>query len=125
MILLNNVDKQWREHIDAIDDLRRGIYLRSYAQQDPVVVFRMESFDMFEEANNLIRENTVLQLLAFDLETAEKESQRSRVRITATSNGSDGTIKKKPVKKEVKVGRNEPCPCGSGKKYKKCCGANE
>ena len=125
VILLNNVDKQWREHIDAIDDLRRGIYLRSYAQQDPVVVFRMESFDMFEEANNLIRENTVLQLLAFDLETAEKESQRSRVRITATSNGSDGTIKKKPVKKEVKVGRNEPCPCGSGKKYKKCCGANE
>ncbi|MBQ8767896.1 MAG: preprotein translocase subunit SecA [Clostridia bacterium] len=124
-VLLHNVDQRWMDHLDAMDELKRGIYLRSYAQQDPVVAFRMESFDMFDEMTSLIREGTVTTLTLFRLRSEEDVKREQAAKITATSGASDGTDKKQPVKKGQKVGRNDPCPCGSGKKYKKCCGANE
>ena len=124
-VLLHNVDMRWMDHIDAMEELKRGIYLRSYAQQDPVVAFRMESYDMFDEMNALIREGTVVTLLLFRLKSEEDVKREQAAKITATSGATDGSDKKRPVKKGEKVGRNDPCPCGSGKKYKKCCGANE
>ena len=124
-VLLHNVDMRWMDHIDAMEELKRGIYLRSYAQQDPVVAFRMESYDMFDEMNALIREGTVITLLTFRLKSEEDVKREQAAKITATSGATDGSDKKRPVKKGEKVGRNDPCPCGSGKKYKKCCGANE
>ena len=120
--LLYSVDTFWMDHIDAMDDLKRGIYLRSYAQQDPAVAFRMESFDMFEEMINLIRENTVQALLRFKLEKIEDTKREEVSTVTSTNMSGDGSDIKRPVKKGEKIGRNDPCPCGSGKKYKKCCG---
>ncbi len=124
-VLLHNVDQRWMDHLDAMEELKRGIYLRSYAQQDPVVAFRMESFDMFDEMTSLIREGTVTTLTLFRLRSEDDVKREQAAKITATSGASDGSDKKQPVKKGQKVGRNDPCPCGSGKKYKKCCGANE
>ena len=124
-VLLNNVDHRWMDHLDAMDELKRGIYLRSYAQQDPVVAFRMESYDMFDEMNSLIREGTVTTLTLFRIRSEEDVKREQAAKITATNGETDGSDKKRPIKKGEKVGRNDPCPCGSGKKYKKCCGANE
>ncbi len=124
-VLLHNVDKRWMDHLDAMEELKRGIYLRSYAQQDPVVAFRMESYDMFDEMTSLIREGTVVTLLTFRLKSEEDIKREAAAKITATSGSTDGSDKKRPIKKGEKVGRNDPCPCGSGKKYKKCCGMNE
>ncbi len=124
-VLLHNVDKRWMDHIDAMEELKRGIYLRSYAQQDPVIAFRMESFDMFDEMTSLIREGTVITLLTFRLKSEEDIKREAAAKITATSGATDGSDKKRPIKKGEKIGRNDPCPCGSGKKYKKCCGMNE
>ncbi len=124
-VLLHNVDKRWMDHIDAMEELKRGIYLRSYAQQDPVIAFRMESYDMFDEMTSLIREGTVITLLTFQLKSEEDIKREQAAKITATSGSTDGSDKKRPIKKGEKVGRNDPCPCGSGKKYKKCCGMNE
>ena len=124
-VLLHNVDQRWMDHLDAMEELKRGIYLRSYAQQDPVVAFRMESYDMFDEMNSLIREGTVTTLTLFRIKTEEDVKREQAAKITATSGSTDGSDKKRPIKKGEKVGRNDPCPCGSGKKYKKCCGANE
>lgn len=124
-VLLHNVDMRWMDHIDAMEELKRGIYLRSYAQQDPVVAFRMESYDMFDEMNALIREGTVITLLTFRLKSEEDIKREQAAKITATSGADDGSDKKRPVKKGEKIGRNDPCPCGSGKKYKKCCGKED
>jgi preprotein translocase subunit SecA len=85
----------------------------------------MESYDMFDEMNSLIREGTVTTLTVFRLRSEEDVKREQAAKITATNGASDGSEKKQPVKKGQKVGRNDPCPCGSGKKYKKCCGANE
>ena len=121
-VLIMNVDLLWMDHIDAMDQLKRGIGLRAYAQHDPVVAYRQEGFDMFEEMTNAIRENTVQMLLTVVLRSEEDLKRKQTVTITSTSGASDGSEKKKPVKKGQKVGRNDPCPCGSGKKYKQCCG---
>ncbi|MGN0535092.1 MAG: preprotein translocase subunit SecA [Eubacterium sp.] len=123
MVLLRNVDTLWMDHIDAMDDLKQGIHLRSYAQQDPVVAFRMESYDMFDEMTALIRENTVRMLLTVIPRRREDVERKAVAKVTATSSGGDDTVKSSPVRKGHKVGPNDPCPCGSGKKYKKCCGA--
>ena len=122
--LLRNVDMRWMDHIDAMDQLKRGISLRAYAQKDPVIAFREESFDMFDEMTNEIREGTVDFVLKVRIRKEEPVERKQTVKITATS-ADDQTVKKQPVKKAQKVGRNDPCPCGSGKKYKKCCGMNE
>ncbi|MDR1628605.1 MAG: preprotein translocase subunit SecA [Oscillospiraceae bacterium] len=122
-VLLENVDIRWMDHIDDMEQLRNGVNLRSYAQQDPVVAFRMESFDMFDEMTNNILEGTVTMLLSAVIREEKDIKREQAVKVTATSGGTDGTVKKQPVKKGEKIGRNDPCPCGSGKKYKKCCGA--
>ena len=121
-VLIMNVDLLWMDHIDAMDQLKRGIGLRAYAQHDPVVAYRQEGFEMFEEMTNSIRENTVQMLLTAVLRSEEDLKRTQTVTITSTSGASDGSEKKQPVKKGKKVGRNDPCPCGSGKKYKQCCG---
>lgn len=123
MVLLRNVDTLWMDHIDAMDDLKQGIHLRSYAQQDPVVAFRMESYDMFDEMTATIRENTVRMMLTLIPRRREDVERKAVAKVTATSSGGDDTVKASPVRKGHKVGPNDPCPCGSGKKYKKCCGA--
>lgn len=124
-ILLQNVDLRWMDHIDAMEELKRGIYLRSYGQQDPVVAFRMESFDMFDEMSASIQEGTVTGMLTVVLRTDAEVKREQQVKITGTSGGTDGSEKKQPVRKAKKPGRNDPCPCGSGKKYKHCCGKDE
>ena len=124
-ILLRNVDSLWMDHIDAMDDLKEGIHLRSYAQQDPVVAFRMESYDMFDEMTETIRENTVKMMFTTVVRRREDVERQAVAKITATSSGGDDSVKKEPIRKTKKVGPNDPCPCGSGKKYKKCCGSPE
>ena len=119
VVLLKNVDRLWMDHIDAMDELKRGIYLRSYAQRDPVVEYRLEGFDMFDQMVSSIREQTVKMMFA--VRKMEDEPKREQV---AKPMEPAGDSVKMPVKKNEKVGRNDPCPCGSGKKYKKCCGAN-
>ena len=123
VVLLKNVDSQWMDHIDAMSELKQGIYLRSYGQRDPVIEYRLEGFEMFDEMVSSIRENTVKQMFIFHLRT-EEEVKREQVAKPITAVHGDGTVKKRPIQRKTeKVGSNEPCPCGSGKKYKKCCGA--
>lgn len=120
MILLRNVDINWMDHIDAMEELKKGIGLRAYAQKDPVVMFKFESFDMFDEMTATIRENTVKQLFTVKV-TKSQEIKREQVAKVTGTNSGDGTETKRPVRKGAKIGPNDPCPCGSGKKYKKCC----
>ena len=120
-MLLRCVDLKWMDHIDAIDELKRGIGLVAYGQRDPVVAFREESADMFDAMIDSIREDTVRIVLSAQFRTDEEVKREQVSKVTATS-GGDGTEEKRPVKKTGKIGVNDPCPCGSGKKYKKCCG---
>ena len=125
VVLLRNVDSKWMDHIDAMEELRQGISLRSYGQRDPVVEYRIEGFDMFDEMIASIREDTIKMMLTVQIRT-EEEPQREQVAKPTVESRGDGnrSIKKMPVRKQ-KIGDNEPCPCGSGKKYKKCCGMKE
>ena len=124
MILLRNVDTYWMDHIDAMEDLKRGIHLRSYAQRDPVVAYRMESYDMFEEMTAMIREDTAKMMLTLMPRHKADVQRRAVARVTSTSSSeTDSNAKQVTVRKEKKIGPNDPCPCGSGKKYKKCHGA--
>ena len=122
-VLLRNVDKKWMEHIDAMDDLKGSVGLQSYAQRDPVTEYRFRGADMFDELVNDIRENTARMILCL----TKKAPDTQRVQIAnpiMTSASGEIARKKLTVVKSEKVGRNDPCPCGSGKKYKNCCGAN-
>ncbi len=123
IVLLRSVDTYWMEHIDNMDELKQGIGLRSYAQHDPVVAYRVEGFDMFDEMIAGIRENTIRLMLTARVRTDE-ELVREQVAKPTSESGSDGSDD--PGSRTVrntsgKPGRNDPCPCGSGKKYKKCC----
>lgn len=120
VILLRVVDTKWIDHIDAMDQLREGIGLRAYGQQDPVRAYQIEGYDMFNELIESIKEDTVRYVLNARVGNV---IEREQVAEPVTTNHED-TIKK-PVVKEDKIGRNDLCPCGSGKKYKKCCGAEE
>ncbi|MCR5485303.1 MAG: preprotein translocase subunit SecA [Clostridiales bacterium] len=123
MVLLRTVDSKWMDHIDAMDELKRGIGLRAYGQHDPVVVYRMESFDMFDEMTRSIREDTVRIMLTIRVKSEDDTKREQTAKIVTTSSGSsDGSEKGRTVRKGKKVGPNDPCPCGSGKKYKNCCG---
>ncbi|WP_392486216.1 preprotein translocase subunit SecA [Haloimpatiens sp. FM7315] len=118
VILLKVVDSKWMDHIDNMEHLKQGIGLRAYRQQDPAQAYQIEGSDMFDEMINSIKVDTVKYLFHVRVQNAP---ERERVaKITSTS--QDSSLKKEPVKKEDKVGRNDPCPCGSGKKYKNCCG---
>ncbi len=116
-LLLRTVDEKWMDHLDAMDDLRDGVGLRAYGQRDPLIEYKMEAMEMFNYMIRSIQRDMVRNL--FIIEVA-REPQRPRIMITS---GSQGPEQRQPVRKEgKKVGRNDPCPCGSGKKYKFCCG---
>ncbi len=127
-ILLRNVDTNWMDHLDAMDQMRQGIGLRAYGQHKPIDEYRNESYDMFNEMTYNIQYNTIRMLFAVTIkrqeEVQQEESQqKERVDILNARHGDEEPVKKKPVSVQ-KVGRNDPCPCGSGKKYKHCCGKN-
>ena len=123
VVLLKNVDSKWMDHIDAMTELRNGIGLRALGQHDPVVEYKREGYDMFEEMVAAIQEDTVRMMFLARVRTQEEPKREQVAKETATS--GDQTVQKQPRRVTKKVGRNDPCPCGSGKKYKKCCGRNE
>ena len=123
VVLLRVVDEYWMDHIDAMADLRQGIRLRAYAQTDPIIAYKKESLDMFEEMISAIQSETVRRLYSVRIKKDEEIKRERVAKATGESVGGDGTVKKQP-RRVQKIGRNDPCPCGSGKKYKNCCGRN-
>ena len=121
VVTLRVVDEFWMDHIDAMDDLRQGIRLRAYAQTDPVIEYKREGFDMFEAMNDAIKEEIVRRVFLVRLKTNEEIKRQRVAKVTGEGAGGDKTVRRQPVVKKIKVGPNDPCPCGSGKKYKKCC----
>lgn len=119
--LLKTVDRHWMDHIDAMEELKRGIYLRSYGQKDPVVEYRFEGFAMFDEMIAAIREETVRMVLTIPVRIQRPLQREQVLKPDAPNAGAQTPYKKKGEK----IGRNDPCPCGSGKKYKNCCGKDE
>ncbi len=122
VLLLRAIDEHWMDHIDYMSDLRGSIGLNAYAQRDPVNEYKLVGADAFDAMIAEIRESTVRAVLAVE---PRREIKRESIAVErkATTSASDGTVKKKPTVKKQDIGRNDPCPCGSGKKYKKCCGA--
>lgn len=120
-IMLKVVDQKWMDHIDAMDQLREGIGLRAYGQRDPVIEYKIEGYDMFQEMIKNIQEDTLRYLFRVQVKAAPQMQQRA-YNVSYSHGGSEE--KRQPIRKEKKIGRNDPCPCGSGKKYKKCCGRN-
>ena len=118
--LLMSVDRRWMDHIDAMDQLREGIGLRAYGQRQPIVEYQHEGYDMFEEMVRLIQEDTLRRLYTAII---TRPPERKEVAKNIVVN-HDASVPKRPVKTDKKAGRNDPCPCGSGKKYKECCGRN-
>ena len=126
VMMLRVVDEYWMDHLDNMTELRQGIGLRAYGQNDPVVAYKKEGYEMFESMIAAIQAETIRRIFLARVQVGATTVKRERVaKVTGESAGSDGTVKKQPVKKGQKVGRNDPCPCGSGKKYKKCCGMHE
>jgi len=125
VVLLRIVDQKWMDHIDAMEQLKHGIHLRSYGQRDPVIEYKFEGFEMFEEMNRSIQFDSVKVILNTHINREQEAPKREKV--AEPIEASHGDEAKKPVVKsqKEKVGRNDLCPCGSGKKYKKCCGVNE
>ena len=123
VMMLRVVDEYWMDHIDAMEELKKGIQLRAYAQTNPVDAYKKEGFEMFEGMIEAIQQETIRRILVARVQT--NEVRRERVaKVTGQSGGSEDAAssgKKEPVRKTIKVGPNDPCPCGSGKKYKKCC----
>ena len=130
VVMLKCVDVQWMDHIDAMEQLKRGIHLRGYAQRDPVVEYRNEGYDMFDQMIANIRDDTTRLFLSakiqvIDEQEAPKEMVESGAGAAVKISKPDEEEENASAKPTAKVGRNDPCPCGSGKKYKKCCGADE
>ena len=125
VMMLRVVDEYWMDNIDAMQELRRGIGLRAYGQNDPVVEYKREGYEMFERMIAAIQEETLRRIFLARVQVGGQVKRERVAKVTGESAGADGTVKKQPVKKGKKVGRNDPCPCGSGKKYKKCCGMHE
>ncbi len=137
-VLLRNVDYCWMEHMVAMNDLKGSISLHSYAQRDPVVEYRMQGADMFDEMISEIRERTARMIMGIQLKTGSEQRvevakatgagfenlEKQAKKNVAAAQNVGGPVRREPVRKGTQVGRNDPCPCGSGKKYKKCCGAN-
>ena len=120
VIMLRVVDEYWMDQIDAMNALKQGIGLRAYAQTDPVVAYKKEGYEMFEQMIAAIQEETLRRLFLVRLRQ-NQEVRRERVaKVTGESGASDGTVQKQPQRKVIKIGRNDPCPCGSGLKWKKC-----
>ena len=123
-IFLKVVDNKWIDHIDAMDKLKRGISLRGYANEDPVIAYKKEGLEMFEEMTASIQEDVVSLLLKSELKKAEEPKDEKRD-LVENGGASDGSRSNSPIVKTSTIGRNDPCPCGSGKKFKNCCGRNQ
>ena len=123
VVLLSVVDSKWMDHIDDMEQLKQGINLRAYGQKDPVIEYQVEGYNMFEEMIHNIGDETVRHIM--NVVPKENMERKQVAKPVTASHGSDGTVAKQPVKVGKKIGRNDPCPCGSGKKYKKCCGFNQ
>ncbi len=123
-IMLRVVDRKWMDHIDNMDALKSGIGLKAYGQQDPVIAYRQEGFEMFDEMIEKIHEEVVAMLMHINVEYPPEPPKKQEVEMIASHGGEVGGEEKKPdvTPKNKQVGRNDPCPCGSGKKYKNCCG---
>ena len=122
VIMLRVVDEYWMDNIDAMDDLKQGIGLRAYGQHDPVIAYKEEGFQMFQGMINAIREETVRRMFAVRIAPQQEIKRQKVAKETSASGTAEATVKKQPIRnKDKKVGPNDPCPCGSGKKYKKCC----
>ena len=121
VFMLRVVDEYWMDHIDAMDDLKQGIGLRAYGQHDPVIAYKEEGFEMFQAMVNAIKEETVRRIFLFQLRPQQEIRRQKVAEETGTAAASQAEVKKTPIRKDKKVGPNDPCPCGSGKKYKKCC----
>ena len=121
VIMLRVVDEYWMDNIDAMDDLKQGIGLRAYAQHDPVVEYKNEGYEMFQAMITAIREETVRRLFLVKLAPSQDVKRERVAKETGTGAAVNAVVKKQPVKKQQKTGPNDPCPCGSGLKYKKCC----
>ena len=121
VVMLRVVDEYWMDQIDAMDDLKQGIGLRAYGQHDPVIAYKEEGYQMFEAMVTAIREETVRRLFLVQVRTNQEVKRERVAKETGTAAATKSEVKKSPIKKDKKVGPNDPCPCGSGKKYKKCC----
>lgn len=122
MILLRNVDTKWIEHIDAMDKLKRGISLRAYGNEDPLISYKKEGLDMFEEMTASIQEDTVKYLLKIEVEKVQRQPRHTAPQNLVEQGGSSSNERHTIARNSGAPGRNDPCPCGSGKKYKNCCG---
>ena len=124
-IMLQTVDNLWKDHLLSMDHLKEGIGLRGYGQQNPLLVYKKEAFEMFQDMIDRVKEETVGILFRIQMAEPEKihDLRHPDEQKLTFSSGDEADQKKKPVRREAKkIGRNSPCPCGSGKKYKKCCG---
>ena len=121
VIMLRVVDEYWMDNIDAMDDLKQGIGLRAYGQHDPVIAYKQEGYEMFQAMVQAIREETVRRMFLVQLRPKQEVKRERVAKETGTGAAVNAQVKKQPVRKEKKAGPNDPCPCGSGKKYKKCC----
>ena len=121
VVMLRVVDEYWMDNIDAMDDLKQGIGLRAYGQHDPVIAYKEEGFQMFEAMIQAIREETIRRMFLVQLRTNQEVKREKVAKETGTAASGKPGVKPAPIRKEKKVGPNDPCPCGSGKKYKKCC----
>jgi preprotein translocase subunit SecA len=124
MVLLQVIDAQWKDHLLGIDHIKEGIGLRGYAQRDPLVEYKKEAFDLFADMSRRINTEVLMRLFKIQVKHEEESEIKASSQQRLVYNRGDGDSAQQPVHKEKKVGRNDPCPCGSGKKYKKCCGAN-
>ena len=121
VIMLRVVDEYWMENIDAMDDLKQGIGLRAYGQHDPVIAYKEEGYQMFEAMITAIREETIRRLFLVQVKPTQEVKREKVAKETGAVGSSESMVKKQPVRVTGKAGPNDPCPCGSGKKYKKCC----
>ncbi len=121
VVMLRVVDEYWMENIDAMDDLKQGIGLRAYGQHDPVVAYKEEGYQMFEAMIQAIREETIRRMFLVQLRPKQEVKRERVAKETGTGAANNSVVKKQPVRKDKKPGPNDPCPCGSGLKYKKCC----
>ncbi|MBQ5608244.1 MAG: preprotein translocase subunit SecA [Oscillospiraceae bacterium] len=121
VVMLRVVDEYWMDNIDAMDDLKQGIGLRAYAQHDPVIAYKEEGYQMFQAMVTAIREETVRRAFLIQLRPTQEVKREKVAKETGAVGTAESVVKKQPVRANNKVGPNDPCPCGSGKKYKKCC----
>ena len=122
VVMLRVVDEYWMDNIDAMDDLKQGIGLRAYGQHDPVIAYKEEGYEMFQNMVNAIREETIRRMFLVQLRPQQEVKREKVAKETGTAAASQTAVKKQPIRNAAKkVGPNDPCPCGSGKKYKKCC----